>query len=75
MESSRNIHEMRLSDKLGMGLLVSPSLLTYIANIRIWRGSVSLYSSMFWVTLAGDSTFFWGGGDIEFHDAHMIYVS
>ena len=71
---SRNSYEMRLSGIRGMGQLKSPSLSTYTANIGIWRGSIPMYASMFWVTLAGDSTSFWCGGDTGFHDAHMIYV-
>ena len=71
---SRNSHEMRLSGMPGMGVLVSPSLITYTANIDIWWGLIPMYASMFWVTLAGDSTSFWCGGDTGFHDAHMIYV-
>ena len=71
---SRNSHEMRLSGMLGICLLISPSLQTYTANIGIWRGSIHMYASMFWVTLAGDSTSFRCGGDTEFHDAHMIYT-
>ena len=71
---SRNSHEMRLYGLPGMGLLISPSLRTYTACIGIWRGSISMYASMFWVTLAGDSTSFRCGGDTGFHDAHMIYV-
>ena len=73
-KGSRNSHEMRLSDMPGMGLLISSFLLTYTANIGIWRGSIPMYASMFWVTLAGDSTYFWCRGDSVFHDAHMIYV-
>ena len=71
---SRNSHEMRLSGMPGMGLLTSPSLRTYTANIGIWRGSIPMYASMFWVTLADDSTSFWRWGETEFHDADMIYV-
>ena len=71
---SRNSHEMRLSGMPGMGLLISPSLRTYTTTIGIWRGSIPMYASMFWVTLAGDSTYFWCEGDTGFHDAHMIYV-
>ena len=55
---SSNSHEMRLFGMLGMGILISPSLRTYTANIGIWRGSILMYASMFWVTLAGDSTSF-----------------
>ena len=51
-----NSHEMRLSDMPGMGLLISPSLRTYTANIGIWRGSIPMYASIFWVTLVCDST-------------------
>ena len=45
---SRNSYEMRLSGMPGMDLLISPSLQTYTANIGIWRGSISMYTSMFW---------------------------
>ena len=72
--NSRNSHEMRVSGMSGIGLLISPSLPTYTTNIEICRGSIPMYSSMFWVTLAGDSTFFRCGGDTVFHDTHMIYV-
>ena len=72
---SRNSHEMRLSGMPGMGLLISPSLRTYTANIGIWRGSIPMYASMFWVTLAGDSTYCWCGGDTKLNDAGMIYVN
>ena len=71
---SRNSHEMILSGILGMGLLISPSLRTYTANIGIWRSLISMYASMFWVNLAGDSTSFQCGVATGFHDAHMIYV-
>ena len=71
---SRNSHEMRLSGMPAMGLLISPSIRTYTANIGIWRGPIPMYTRMFWVTLAGDSTSSWCGEDIEFHDTHMIYV-
>ena len=71
---SRNSHEMRLSDVPGMGLLISPSLRTYITNMGIWKGSIPMYASMFWVTLAGNSTSFWCGVDTGFHKARMIYV-
>ena len=57
-----------------MGLLIFPSLRTYTANIGIWWGSIPMYASMFWVTLAGGSTSFRYGGDTGFHDSHMIYV-
>ena len=72
---SCNSHEMRLSDMPGMGILISLSLQTYTANIGIWRGSISMYGSMFWVTLAGDSTSFLCVVETGFHDAHMIYVN
>ena len=55
---SCNSHDMRLSGMSGMGLLISPSLRTYTANIGIWRGSYPMYASMFWVTWASDSTSF-----------------
>ena len=71
---SRNSNEMRMSGLSGMGLLITHSLGTYTANIGIWRGSIPMYASMFWVTLAGDSTYFRCGGDTGLHDAHMIYV-
>ena len=71
---SRNSNEMILFGMPGMSLLISPSLQTYIANIGIWRGYIPMYASMYWVILAGDSTSFQCRGDIEFHDAHMIYV-
>ena len=58
----------------GMGLVISPSLRTYTANVGILRGSIPMYPSMFLVTLTGDSTYLRCGGDIGFHDAHMIYV-
>ena len=68
---SRNSHEMWLSGIPGMGLLISSSLLTYTANIGIWRGSIPMYASMFWVTLAVDSTSFGVGfHDNGIHDAH-----
>ena len=44
----------------GMDLLISPSFRTYTANIGIWRGSIPMYASMFWVTLTGVSTSVWG---------------
>ena len=75
VKHSRNSHVRRLSDMPGMGLLISPSLQTYTANIGIQRGSIPIYASMFWVTLAGDSISFRCGGDTRFHDAHFIYVS
>ena len=70
----RNSHKMRLSGMPAMGLLRSPSLLTYTSNIGIWRGSIPMYSRMFWVTLAGDSTSFRCGGYTGFHDANMMYA-
>ena len=60
---SRNSHEMRLSDMPGMGILISLSLQTYTANIGIWRGSIPINASMFWVTLSGDSASFCFGRD------------
>lgn len=66
---------MRLSDMLGMSLLICPSLQTYTANIAIWRGEIIMYTSMFWITFACDSTYFQCGGDIGFDDGDMIYVS
>ena len=71
---SRNSHEMRLSGMTDMVLLISRSLRTYTANIGIWRGSISMYHSMFWVNLVGDSTSLWCGVDTGCHDAHMICV-
>ena len=73
-KGSRNSHEIRLSGMTGMGLLISPSLRIYTANIRIWWGSIPMYASIFWVTLAGDSTSFERGGETGFHDSHMIHV-
>ena len=68
-------HEMRQSDMPGMGLLISSSLQTYTTNIGIWQCSIPMYASMFWVTLAGDSTFLGVGfHDSGFYNAHMIYV-
>ena len=55
---SHNSHEMRLSGMPGMSLLISPSLRTNTANIAIWRGLTPMYASIFWVTLADDSTSF-----------------
>ena len=63
---SRNSHEMRLSGMPGMDLLISPSFRTYTANIGIWRGSIPMYDSMFWVTLAGESTSFHMGKTLDF---------
>ena len=71
---SCNSHEMKFSVMPGMGLLIYPSLRTYSTNIVFCRGSIPMYASMFWVTLSGDSTSFRCGGDIGFHDTHMIYV-
>ena len=73
-KGSHNSHEMRLSGMQGMSLLISPIFRTYTTNIEIWWGSILMYASMFWVTLAGDTTSFQCGRDIVFHDAHMIYV-
>ena len=70
----RNSQEMRLFGMLDLGLLISPSIRTYTTNIVIWQGSIPMYASMFWVTMASDSTSFRCGGDTGFHDAHMIYV-
>ena len=63
---SRKSREMRLSCTAGMSLLISPSLLTYTAYIGIWRGSIPMYASIFWVTLAGDSTSFRYGETLDF---------
>ena len=71
---SCNSHEMRRSGLPRVGIIISPSLQTYTANIGIQRGSIPIYASMFWVTLAGDSIAFQCGVDTGFHDAHMIYV-
>ena len=71
---SRNSHDMRLSGMTRMGLLIYPSILTYTANIGILQGSIPMYTSLFRVTLAGDSTSFRYGGDTGFYDAHTIYV-
>ena len=71
---SRNSHEMRLSGMPGMVLLISPSHLTYTTNIGIWRDSIPMYASMFWVTLTGDSTSLMSWGDTGFYDDYMIYV-
>ena len=71
---SRNYHEIRLFGMPGTGILISPSLRAYTSNIGIMRGSIPMYASIFCVTLAGDSTSFWCGGDTRFHDSHMIYV-
>ena len=70
---SRNCHEMRLSGMPGMGLLISPSLRTYTANIGIQQSSIPMYASMFLVTLDGGSTSFLCGEASGFHDAYMIY--
>ena len=72
---SHNSHAMRLSGLPAMVLPISPSLRTYIVNIGIWRGSIPMYASIFWVTLADDSTFFrCGFHDSGSHDVDMIYV-
>ena len=70
-----NSQEMILSVMPGMGLFISPSLQTYNVNIGIWWGSIHMYASMFWVTLACDLISFRCRVDIRFHDDHMIYVS
>ena len=57
-KGSHKSGEMRLPSMLGMGLFISPNLRTYTANIGIWQGSIPMYASIFWVTLAGDSTSF-----------------
>ena len=68
-------HEMRLSNMLGMGLLISPSIRTYTANIWIWRDLIPMYASMFLVTwLVIPPLFGVGLHDTGFHDAQMIYV-
>ena len=73
-EGSRNSYEMILLGMPGISLLISPSLRTYTANIGILQGPIPMYASMFWITLAGDSTSFLYEEDTGFHDAHMIYV-
>ena len=75
VRGSPNSHEMRLSGMPGKGLLISPNLRTYIANIGIWQGKSPMYASMLWVTLDGYSTSFRCGGDIGFHDSPIINVS
>ena len=45
---SRNSYDMRQSVMPGIGRIT--------ANIGIWRCSIHMYASMFWVTFAGDST-------------------
>ena len=55
---SCNSYDMRLFGMSGIGLLISPCLRTYTSNIWILRDSIPMYTSMFWVTLAGDSTSF-----------------
>ena len=67
---SRNSHEMIHSSMTGMVFLISPSIRTYTANIGIWRGSVPMYASMFWVTLADDSTSF----GVGFHDTDSMML-
>ena len=57
-------HEMRLSGMPGIGLLIFSSLRTYTANIGIWRGSIPVYASMFWVSFVGDSM--WGFMTLDF---------
>ena len=63
---SLNFHEMRLSGLPGIGILISPSLRTYTANISIWRGSIPMYASIFLITLSGDSTSFSVGKTLNF---------
>ena len=70
---SCNSHEMRRSGLPRVGIIISPSLRTYIPNIGIWQGSIPMYASMFLVTLAGDLNSFQCGLDTGIHDAHMIY--
>ena len=72
---SRNTYDIKMSGIPGICLFISPNLLTYVTNIGIWWGSIPMYTSMFWVTLAGNSTSFWCAGDTIFHDANMIYVA
>ena len=62
---SRNSHEMRFSGMSGMYLLISPSLQTYTANIGIWRGSIPMFASIFWVTLVGDPPLFSVGDTLD----------
>ena len=71
---SRYPHEMILSGMQGMDLLISPSIQTYSANTGIWRGSIPMYTIIFWVTLASDFTTFRSGVDTGFYDVHEIYV-
>ena len=71
---SHNSYEMRMSGMPGMVLLIYPSLRTYTTNIGIWLGSILMFASMFWVTLAGNSTSSLCGRDTGFHNIHMIYV-
>ena len=73
-EGSRNSHGMSLSVLSSMGPHTSLSIWTYTANIEIWRGSIPMYASMFWVTFAGDSTYYRCGKDTGFYDSRMIYV-
>ena len=73
--SSHNSHEMRLSGIPGMGLLISPSLRTYTANIRSsgvqFPCTLACFGSLCPVI---PPIFGVGFQDIGFHDAHMIYV-
>ena len=62
---SRNSHKMILHGMPVFGVLISPNLRTYTSNIEIWWGSIPIYASMFWVTLAGDSTSFWCGETLD----------
>ena len=59
-----NSHEMRLFVQKGMGLL---NLLFFELILPI-QGSnkvrLPVYASMFWFTLAGDSTSFWCGVEL-----------
>ena len=72
---SCNSHDIILFGMSGMCLLISPRHRTNSANIGIWRGLISMYASMFWVTFVGDSTSFRCGFlDTGFHDAHKIHV-
>ena len=63
---SRNSHEMILSIMPGMGLVLSPSLQTYTANIEIWRGAIPMYARMFWVTLQVIPPIFRVGETLDF---------
>ena len=67
---SHNSHEMILSGMPGIGILICPSVQIDSSNIGIWRGSTPIYTSMFWVTLASDSTSFWYGDTL-----HMMILT